>query len=204
VRCLHGQVDEAVHVLDRARALCDQGNLPVWMPWIASFLGYGHALAGRVDQGLAYLERAAEQAAATSRRVDQALFVARLGEATLLAHDFEGAVRHVRLAHRLAREHKERPHEAYCEWLFARISAGQAPPDRSDGEAHYQAAILLAAELGMRPLVAHCHLGLGELHRRTGQRAQAQGHFTTATTMYREMDMRFWLEKGDVELKQLS
>jgi hypothetical protein len=48
----------------------------------------------------------------------------------------------------------------------------------------------------MRPLVAHCHLGLAKLSRRTGKREQAQEHLTTATTMYREMDMRFWLEQG--------
>jgi len=39
----------------------------------------------------------------------------------------------------------------------------------------------------MRPLVAHCHLGLGRLSRRTGKREQAREHVTTATTMYREM-----------------
>ena len=49
----------------------------------------------------------------------------------------------------------------------------------------------------MRPLVAHCHLGLGKLYRRTGKRAKAQEHLTTATTMYREMDMGFWLEKAE-------
>jgi hypothetical protein len=41
----------------------------------------------------------------------------------------------------------------------------------------------------MRPLIAHCHLGLGKLHRRTGKPEQARAHLTTATTMYREMDM---------------
>jgi len=55
----------------------------------------------------------------------------------------------------------------------------------------------------MRPLVAHCHLGLGKLCRRTGQREQAREHLTTATTMYREMDMRFWLEKAETELRAL-
>jgi len=46
---------------------------------------------------------------------------------------------------------------------------------------------VLAEELSMRPLVARCHLGLGKLYRRTGEREQAQEHFTTATTLYREM-----------------
>jgi len=51
----------------------------------------------------------------------------------------------------------------------------------------------------MRPLVAHCHLGLGKLYRRTGKREKAQGHLTTATTMYRAMDMPYWLEQAEAE-----
>src|SRR5262245_18407262 len=55
---------------------------------------------------------------------------------------------------------------------------------------NYRSAMTLAHELGMRPLIAHCHRGLGKLYRRTGKREQAQEHLTTATTMYREMEMR--------------
>ena len=60
--------------------------------------------------------------------------------------------------------------------------------------------LALADELGMRPLVAHCHLGLGKLYRRTGERQRAHEHLTTATTMYREMDMRFWLEQAEAAM----
>ena len=56
----------------------------------------------------------------------------------------------------------------------------------------------------MRPLVAHCHLGLGKLYRRTGDRQEAQEHLAAATTMYREMDMRFWLEQAEVEMGGLA
>ena len=63
----------------------------------------------------------------------------------------------------------------------------------------YRDALALAGELGMRPLAAHCHLGLGKLYRRTGKREQAQEHLATATMMYRAMDMRFWLEKAEAE-----
>ena len=58
-------------------------------------------------------------------------------------------------------------------------------------------------KFGMRPLIAHCHLGLGKLCARTGQREQAREYLTTATTMYREMDMPFWLEPAGAELRQL-
>ena len=75
--------------------------------------------------------------------------------------------------------------------------------DRFDpevGEAHYRQAMVLAKPCGMRPLVAHCHLGLGKLYRRTGTGEQASEHLTTARSMYREMEMRFWLEQAEAEL----
>jgi hypothetical protein len=56
----------------------------------------------------------------------------------------------------------------------------------------------------MRPLVAHCHLGLGKLYRRTDKREQAQVHLTTAATMYREMGMTYWLEKAEAEATNLG
>jgi hypothetical protein len=55
----------------------------------------------------------------------------------------------------------------------------------------------------MRPLVAHCHLGLGKLYRRTDEREQAQEHLATATTMYREMGMTYWLETTEAEISGL-
>jgi hypothetical protein len=56
----------------------------------------------------------------------------------------------------------------------------------------------------MRPLVAHCHLGLGKLYRRVGKGEEAEEQLTTATTMYREMDMRFWVEQAEAEVKALA
>jgi hypothetical protein len=56
----------------------------------------------------------------------------------------------------------------------------------------------------MRPLVAHCHLGFGTLFQRTGKREQAGEHLATATTLYREMDMRFWLEQAEALTRLLT
>jgi hypothetical protein len=73
-------------------------------------------------------------------------------------------------------------------------------PDRFDaesGEAYYRKALALAEARGMRPLVAHCHLGLGRLYRLAGKRQLAQVHRRTATTMYREMGMTYWLEQAE-------
>jgi tetratricopeptide (TPR) repeat protein len=76
--------------------------------------------------------------------------------------------------------------------------------DTESGEAHYRQALVLAEPRGMRPLVAYCHLGLGKLYRCTGRRQEAQEHLTTATALYRDMDMRFWLKQAEAELQALA
>ena len=101
-----------------------------------------------------------------------------------------------------ARERGQRPYEAWALRLLSEVSARRDPPERAGG--YYRDALAFAEDLEMRPLVAHCHLGLGKLERRTGDRQQAQEHLSTATTMYREMDMRFWLEQAEVELRELA
>jgi len=53
--------------------------------------------------------------------------------------------------------------------------------------------------LEMRPLVGHCHLGLSRLYRRGAEQQQAREHLTTAMSMFREMDMHFWLEQAEGE-----
>jgi len=65
----------------------------------------------------------------------------------------------------------------------------------------YHRPMGLGTDLGMCPLIARCNLGRGGLYRRTSNRQQAQEHLAIATTMYREMAMRFWLEKADAEQK---
>jgi len=71
-------------------------------------------------------------------------------------------------------------------------------------ERYYRSALALAAEVGMRPLVAHCHHDLGKLYGRIGKRDNARDQLTSAIAMYREMDMRFWLEKANAEMRSLA
>ena len=89
---------------------------------------------------------------------------------------------------------------------YARRHRGPSRPrSRSrPREAHYRQALALAEALGLRPLIAHCHLGLGKLYRRTDKREPAQEHLTTATTMYRDMSMTYWREKAEAEMAELG
>ena len=60
----------------------------------------------------------------------------------------------------------------------------------------------LAEELGMRPLVAHCHHGLGKLYLKVGPLEQARAELSTAIDLYRAMDMTFWLPRAEAALAQ--
>jgi tetratricopeptide (TPR) repeat protein len=74
---------------------------------------------------------------------------------------------------------------------------------RDEARRYWRQSLELATDLGMRPELAHAHLGLGKLYRRTGQREQAQEHLATATTMYREMGMTYWREKAEAAAEEV-
>jgi tetratricopeptide (TPR) repeat protein len=127
-----------------------------------------------------------------------------LGETQVLAGRLEES--HV-LAERalvLARAHQERGHAAYALRLLGDIATHRNPPDIDRAEAHYQQALTLADALGMRPLQAHCYLGLGTLYASTGQREQARSALSTAVQMYRSMDITFWLPQAEAALVQVT
>jgi Tetratricopeptide repeat len=88
--------------------------------------------------------------------------------------------------------------------LLGDVMSHQDRFDAASGEAHYRQALALAEPRGMRPLLAHCHLGLGKLYHRTDKREPAREHLATATTMYRELGMTYWLEKAEAEESNLG
>jgi tetratricopeptide (TPR) repeat protein len=104
----------------------------------------------------------------------------------------------------LAREHKERGNEAYALRLLGDIATRHEPPAIASAEAHYQQALALAEELGMRPLQAHCHRSLGTLYSQTGRDDLARATLSTAIALYRAMDMTFWLPAAEAALAQVE
>jgi hypothetical protein len=103
----------------------------------------------------------------------------------------------------LCRQRQERGYEAWTLRLLGDIAARREPPEPDQAEAYYRHALILADELGMRPLVAHCHRGLGTLYRDTGRRAEARSELSAASTLYRAMDMTFWLPQSEDALVHL-
>jgi class 3 adenylate cyclase/tetratricopeptide (TPR) repeat protein len=196
-----GDIVHAIPPLERSVELCRVTPAPALLDVSAAWLGYVYALAGRLPEGVALLEEAVADPAATGG-ANHPLFLAHLGEAHLLAGRPADALAVAQRALDLAYRQKERGNEAWVLRLLGEIAAQADPPDTKSAEAHYGEALARADELGMRPLVAHCHLGLGKLYRRTGDRRKAHEHLTTATNMYREMQMGFWLAQAEAALTE--
>jgi class 3 adenylate cyclase/tetratricopeptide (TPR) repeat protein len=201
---VRGELSRATGLLERAVALCRDWNIMLLSPIATAFLGHVYARSGRTGEGVSRLQQALTARESAGIGLFQSLIVAQLGEAYLLADRVEDARACADRAVTLARERGEQGHEAWALRLLGEVAAHHPRPDVATAEAHYGAAMALASELGMLPLAAHCHLGLGKLYRQMGKRKQAHEALTTATAMYREMNMQFCLQYAEAEMHQLA
>ena len=88
--------------------------------------------------------------------------------------------------------------------LLGEIVAQRESPASDQAGDFYRQALTLAEELGMRPLLAHCHRGLGTLHLKIGRQEQARAALSAAIDLYRAMDMTFWLPETEAALAQVE
>ena len=197
-----GDLPHATRVLERCLDLCRTWQFVAAISPVAATLGATYALAGRVDDALPLVAGAQEEFrnnAQISRWA--ALILTCAGMTYLSAGRLDEAASHAREALALTRRLGARGSEAHSLCLAGDVAATGGAEEAED---YYREALALADELGMRPLAAHCRLGRGKLARRTGKREQAREHLTAATAMYREMDMRFWLEEAAAEMGGLA
>ena len=205
VLALHqGDLPRALLRLERAMSLCQGIDLPFFFPWMATALGATYTLGGRVADAVPLLTQAMEQTHATAMVAFQALCCLSLGQAHLLAGRVEEAHTLAEGVLAQARTHQERGNEAYALHLLGAIAAHRDPPESEQAGVHYRQALTLADELDMRPLVAHCHRGLGRLYAQLGQQEQARIALSTAIEMYRAMEMTFWLPETEAALAQVD
>jgi class 3 adenylate cyclase/tetratricopeptide (TPR) repeat protein len=199
-----GELDHSIRVLEQGLALCRaSGNLNLLRSTAAS-LGFAAALQGRLAEGNALLDEAIGASIRTGALDGQADRLARLSEVCRLAGRGEEAWQHARQALDLARQQKARGDEAFALHQLGTLHAHADPPEVTQAEAHYQHALALAEELGMRPLQAHCHFGLGSLYAKIGRCEQARTELSAAIDLYRAMEMTFWLPQAEAALADAS
>jgi tetratricopeptide (TPR) repeat protein len=198
-----GDLHKAIPVLERGLALCRSWDFLAWFPPIATALGSAYTAAGRVAEAIPLLEQAVSQAGARNR-TDEAGLLANLSRAYLLASRLEEAMQLAGRALALSREHKQRSSQAWALRLLGETGAHRGFQETEQAETHYRQALALAEELGMRPLQAHCHRGLGTLYAQTGRVERARAELSAAIDLYRAMDMTFWLPQAEAVLAQVE
>jgi tetratricopeptide (TPR) repeat protein len=198
---LQGDWAKARPAVEHGIAAIREGNLAFFLPdvvaisaWVLAQLGETQEALDRIREGEQLLDRHA--ARGLVGRLGSGYQA--LGRACLLL----GQVEETRRLGNRSVEYSPR-HPGFAADAFHLLGDAATHPaggDADRGEAHYRQAMALAEPRGMKPLMAHCHLSLSKLYRRTGNLQEAQEHLIIATAMYREMDMRFYLEQAEAEI----
>jgi tetratricopeptide (TPR) repeat protein len=199
-----GDLSRAISALERSLGLCQTWDFPVLFPITATHLGYAYALSGRYTDALTLLEQAVTQAAATEPLSYYVLFLVRLGETYLMAGQAAKARECTERA--LVTSHSSKVRGGPQAWalrLRGELAVQHEFAESHKAETSYRQALALAEELGMRPLMAHCHLGLGLLYNRRGDRAQAQAEWSMATAQLQALEMPFWISRTMLPVQML-
>jgi class 3 adenylate cyclase/tetratricopeptide (TPR) repeat protein len=192
-----GEWHQAIPWLERSLEVCKLWDHLLMFYLVSSTLGYAYVLAGWVSDALPLLEQSVSTEGMEVMRgrvhvwlSEVYLRLGRLDEALAVA------VRGLEFCRMPAQQGEQ----AWALRLLGEIATHQNPSEIEPAAHHYRQALTLAEELGMRPLQAHCHRGLGILYSQTGQSEQARAELTTAIEMYRDMEMTFWLPEAEAAL----
>jgi tetratricopeptide (TPR) repeat protein len=199
IACLRkGDLATSIPNLERAFQFSQTQNTRMARAMVAGYLGRAYTLSNRPADAIAILKEAIEDAFGMEFMVDQALRLAHLGEAYLHAGNIDQATATAHRALDSALHYREDGAHAWAEWLLGEI--GSRAGRGEEPEEHYRKAIELASALGMAPLLAHCHFGLGRELRRARHPQRAREHLADAVKLYRSLDMRLWLEPAEALL----
>jgi tetratricopeptide (TPR) repeat protein len=196
-----GAFHQAIPWLERGLEVCRVWDIPLLFHVSSAALGYAYVLSERGAEALPLLEQSASTKVMASMKgrvhnwlSEAYLRLGRLDEALASAvHGLE-----------CCRAYAQQGEQAWVLRLLGEIHAHRHSPEAEQAEAAYREALALAEALGMRPLQAHCHLGLGTLYVRTSQWEQAHVELSTAMTLYRSMEMTFWLPEAETTLAEIE
>jgi predicted ATPase/class 3 adenylate cyclase len=190
---IKGDYNEAVDVLECGLRVCETSDLPVHYPLVASCLGTAYASVGRSDEALDHLQRAVEHPAWSTRLGGQSLRMVWVADGYLRLGRLDEAEIFVQRGLELAAESKDKGSRAWLLRIMGEIAAQRQSMNSTEAVVRYEEALKLAQELNMRPLEAHCHLGLGTLRARAESSTSAHSELDAAAKLYRAMSMFSWL-----------
>jgi tetratricopeptide (TPR) repeat protein len=190
--------DLAIQNLERAYQMAERADLRMARTTVAGYLGRAYTLTDQVTKAIEILNQAVEAAAGMELMVDQAMRLVHLGEAYLHIDQVKQATSFVHLALQNSRDYHQRGAGAWAQWLLGEIHTRD--DDLGAAEGHYRKAMALASELGMEPLLAHCHFGLGKGYSRGNKNEQSREHLLAAAGVYRTLEMSSWVREIEMTL----
>jgi len=200
VRLGRGDAESSIPALERALALCDRGEFPVYRPRVLGALGQARGLMGKVDAGLALLDEALEEASATKVVYGYTSLLIAQVETHLEAGRLDDAARVAADALPQARERGERGDEGWLSAALGAIALRRGRPAVGEAIASLEEAIAVARQLGMRPLEARGLVTLGQAHLLLGRPKEAQPHLSEAVDLFRSTAMQRWLGPAEALL----
>jgi class 3 adenylate cyclase/tetratricopeptide (TPR) repeat protein len=184
-----GDVPAALRYLEHGFEVCRSGQVNFLVPVLSISLGYTYALAGRTAEGIALLTKALGFSRASKFTYGEAWSSAYLGFAKLLDNDYEGMLDHARGVLELARKHMYRAIEVDALRLLGDVHRKGPAPAQDEAERHYLRAREMCLELGLRPELARCEIGLGQTLVQSGRLAEAERLFDSASQLCRSMGL---------------
>jgi DNA-binding SARP family transcriptional activator len=190
-----GDVDDAVPLFEAALDLCEGRPQAWYAPRVLADVAFAYAMRGDLPRAIPLLERAVDDAAASGVVVDRTRALNYMGAALLWAGRVDDAQTTAEQALAQSRLRGERGDEAWALEVLGEVAieSGAASPDAA--VAHFEAALALAEQLGMRSLRGRCHLGLGRAHARAGRAAEARLAFARAAEDFQALGMTSWLAR---------
>jgi tetratricopeptide (TPR) repeat protein len=198
-----GDPATAIRALRRAVELCATWNFNMHLLTATARLGYGHVLADDVLTGLPLLEQTVEKTAASGGSYEQASFSSWLSDAYLRVNRTDDAIASATQAYALATSSKQKAKQAHSLRMLGAAYATGNRDHLDRAESSYAAAFALAQQLGMRPLQAHCQLGLGQVRLHQGQSEAARHHVLEAISVYSALGMQHWLQAATSQFREL-
>ena len=194
---VRGDLDTAGPMFERACTISREANITLYRPQCARFLGSVYLLTGRIEEGIALVQAAADEVESRRLLMQHAAVLNVLAQAYLRVDRVDEASTTALRALKLAREGGQRGDEALALHVLGDAAAGGSS-EIAGAEPYYLAAIELAGRLEMRPLLARSQLALGRLYLRASDRDRAQEHLLAATRLFVALDMPARLREAEV------
>jgi tetratricopeptide (TPR) repeat protein len=197
LRLLRADPAAAIPVLEQVMELERHGRTTVWFETARTALGLAYVSVDGVDEGFRILQSAGPTFPVV--RIQRQMWLA---ETNLLGGRVAESARLADEALTLARDCREQGVEAWLLRLQAEIALARGSGETTAAGEAYRQALCLAEQLEMRPLMAHCHLGLGRVHRRVGQPMAARAELEAALALFRSMGMDALVSLAETELAE--